>query len=40
MDTLKNSKDLSRRLLQNLYNFSYVLQDNDRKMSQPTAHMD
>lgn len=40
MDTLKNSEDLSRRLLQNLDNFSYVLKEKHRKMSQPTAHVD
>lgn len=40
MDTLKNSEDLSRRLLQNLDNFSYVLKEEHRKMSQPKAHMD
>jgi len=41
MDTLKNSEDLSRRLLQNLDNFSNVLKKEEHgKMSQPTAHVD
>ncbi len=38
MDTLKQSEDLSRGLLQNLDNFSYVLQEEHRKMSHPRAH--
>ncbi len=38
MDTLKKSEDLSRGLLQNLDNFSYVLQEEHRKMSHPRAH--
>jgi len=33
MDTLKNSEDLSRRLLQNLDNFSNVLKKEERWVS-------